>query len=93
VLVPLPRLPLLVKLVVVLTPETEGEGEGGGDVRALPRLGLGPTDGSSFDDSRIMGNFFKGRRCTGRQGPHGVRSPRESVAAVLCGAARLSVST
>lgn len=45
VLVPLLRLPLFVKLVAVLARES------GGDVRALPRLGLGLTDGSSFDDS------------------------------------------
>lgn len=43
------RLPLLAKLLAVLTREMEGES--GGDERALPRLGLGLIDGSSFDDS------------------------------------------
>ena len=82
--VPLLRLLLLAKLVPVLTREREGrEGESGGEVRALPRLGLGLIDGSSFDDSWMTGNFFEGRRWTGRQGPHGERSPRENVVAVL----------
>lgn len=62
----------------------EIEGEGGGDVRALPRLGLGPTDGSSFEDSWMTGSFLEGRRrCTGRQGPHGERRPRENVVTVF----------
>lgn len=52
-------------------------------MRALPRLGLGLIDGSSFDDSCMTGSLFGGRRWTGRQGPHGERSPRENVVAVL----------
>lgn len=88
--VPLLRLLLLAKLVAVLTREMEGER--GGDVRALPRLGLGLIDGSSFDDSWMTGDFFKGRRCTGRQGPHGERSPRENVVTVLWSCFRVSIS-
>lgn len=90
--VPLLRLPLplLAKLVAVLTREMEGES--GGDVQALPRLGLGLVNGSSFDDSWMTGNFFEGRRCTGRQGPHGERRPRENVVAVLWSCLQVSVS-
>lgn len=78
------HVPLLAKLVPVLTREIEGvKGGSAGEVRALPRLGLGLIDGSSFDDSWMTGKIFEGCRCIGRQGPHGERSPRENVVTAL----------
>jgi hypothetical protein len=54
---------LLLDVFAVLARESVGE------VRALPRLGLGLADGSSMDNSLMTGNF-EGRRGAGRQGPH-----------------------